>query len=215
MSRATRPGDSPLQHNVTVPSRAMENCDDKSDQHLPTNDFGILEIMLDGCLGREDLLVSILKRKIETATVMFRDDFPVNPATLSSLVTFSVNGREPDSRIISHDRLTSPTGMFLQITTARGLALVGLSEGQEFTLPNADGQEKRILLHEVHYQPERTKREKEALGQLNLPASGEPALRVITGAFCDKPRLVPTAYDRFDGPGPSTAGACTAAREYL
>jgi regulator of nucleoside diphosphate kinase len=91
-------------------------------------------------------LAPILKRKIESATVMFRDDIPVNVATLSSRVTFSVNGREPDSRIISHDRMNSPIGMFLPITTARGLALLGLSEGQEFTVADADGKEERILL---------------------------------------------------------------------
>ena len=61
---------------------------------LTTKDFTILEVMLDRCLGRDDPLAPILKRKIEAATVMFRDDIPVDVATLSSRVTFSVNGRE-------------------------------------------------------------------------------------------------------------------------
>ncbi|CAG1001583.1 hypothetical protein MYXO_03061 [Myxococcaceae bacterium] len=172
---------------------------------LTTKDFTILEVMLDRCLGRDDPLAPILKRKIESATVMFRDDIPVNVATLSSRITFSVNGREPDSRIISHDRMTSPTGMFLPITTARGLALLGLSEGQEFTITNADGQEERILLHEVHYQPEAAKREKEAMERMNSPTSGKPTLRVIRGAFYEQARLVPVAHDGFDDPGPSAA----------
>lgn len=172
---------------------------------LTTKDFTILEVMFDRCLGRDDPLAPILKRKIESATVMFRDDIPVNVATLSSRMTFSVNGREPDSRIISHDRMTSPTGMFLPITTARGLALLGLSEGQEFTITNADGQEERILLHEVHYQPEAAKREKEALEQTSSPASGKSTLRVIRGAFYEQARLVPVAHDGFDDPGPSAA----------
>lgn len=172
---------------------------------LTTKDFTILEVMLDRCLGRDDPLAPILKRKIGSATVMFRDDIPVNVATLSSRITFSVNGREPDSRIISHDRMTSPTGMFLPITTARGLALLGLSEGQEFTITNADGQEERILLHEVHYQPEAAKREKEAMERMNSPTSGKPTLRVIRGAFYEQARLVPVAHDGFDDPGPSAA----------
>ena len=108
---------------------------------LTTKDFTILEVMRDRCLGPDDPVAPILKRKIESATVMFWDDIPVNVATLNSRVTFSVDGREPDRRTISHDRMTSPIGMFLPITTARGLALLGLSEGQEFTVENADGKE--------------------------------------------------------------------------
>lgn len=172
---------------------------------LTTKDFTILEVMRDRCLGRDDPLAPILKRKIESATVMFRDDIPVNVATLSSRVTFSVDGREPDTRIISHDRMTSPIGMFLPITTARGLALLGLSEGQEFTIANSDGDEERILLHQVNYQPEAARREKAAFERIHSPASGKPSLRVIRGAFHDQPRLVPVAHDGFDDPGPSAA----------
>ena len=172
---------------------------------LTTKDFTILEVMRDRCLGRDDTLAPILKRKIETATVMFRDDIPVNVATLSSRVTFSVDGRDPDTRIISHDRMTSPIGMYLPITTARGLALLGLSEGQGFALRNGDGEDERIVLHEVHYQPEAAKREKEAMERMNSPTSGKPTLRVIRGAFYEQARLVPVAHDGFDDPGPSAA----------
>jgi regulator of nucleoside diphosphate kinase len=172
---------------------------------LTTKDFTILEVMRDRCLGRDDPLAPILKRKIEAATVMFRDDIPVNVATLSSRVTFSVDGRDPDTRIISHDRMTSPIGMYLPITTARGLALLGLSEGQGFALRNGDGDEERIVLHEVHYQPEAARREKEALERPGTPTFGKPSLRLIRGAFYDQPRLVPVAHDGFDDPGPSAA----------
>ncbi|QDZ00219.1 nucleoside-diphosphate kinase [Nitratireductor mangrovi] len=172
---------------------------------LTTKDFTILEVMRDRCLGRDDPLARILKRKIASATVMFRDDIPVNVATLSSRVTFSVNGRDPDTRIVSHDRMTSPIGMFLPITTARGLALLGLSEGQDFAIRNGDGEEERVLLHEVHYQPEAARREKEALEGTGSETSGKPTLRVIRGAFHDQHRLVPLAHDGFDDPGPSAA----------
>ena len=110
---------------------------------LTTKDFNILEVIRDRCLGRDDPLAPILRHKIELATVMFRDDIPATVATLSSRVTFSVDDREPDSRIISHDKMMSPLGMFLPITTRRGLALLGLSEGQQFMLTNAQGQEEK------------------------------------------------------------------------
>ena len=121
---------------------------------LTTKDFTIVEVMRDRCLGQDDPLAPILKRKIESAIVMFRDDVPDDVATMSSRVTFSVNGRDPDTRIISHDRMTTPIGMFLPVTTLRGLALLGLAEGEHFILTNGDGIEERILLEKVHYQPE-------------------------------------------------------------
>lgn len=172
---------------------------------LTTKDFSVLEVMRDRCLGRDDPLAPILKRKIESATVMFREDIPGNVATLSSRVTFSVEGREPDSRILSHDRMTSPIGMFLPVTTVRGLALLGLSEGQAFTVTIANGEEERILLHEVHYQPEAAGREKERSERTTTPISSKPSLRVIKGALYHKPFLVPVTDDGFDDPGPSAA----------
>lgn len=172
---------------------------------LTTKDFTILEVMRDRCFGRDDPLESILNRKIESATVMFREDVPVNVATLSSRLTFSVNGREPDSRIISHDRMHSPIGLFLPITTARGLALLGLSEGQDFVMKNGDGTVERILLQDVLYQPETARREKEARERTATSSREKPSLKVIRGAFYDQPRLVPVAPHGFDDPGPSAA----------
>jgi regulator of nucleoside diphosphate kinase len=172
---------------------------------LTTKDFTILEVMRDRCLGRDDALAPMLKRKIETALVVFRDDVPVNVATLSSRVTFSVDGRDPDTRVISHDRMTSPIGMFLPITTLRGLALLGLAEGQDFVLTDRDGVEERILLEKVHYQPEAARREKEAMAGLSPSVHRKPMLKLIRGAFYDQPRLVPAGADGFDDPGPSAA----------
>jgi regulator of nucleoside diphosphate kinase len=172
---------------------------------LTTKDFTILEVMRDRCLGRDDPLAPILKRKIESALVVFREDVPVNVATLSTRVTFNVDGREPDTRVISHDRMTSSVGLFLPITTARGLALLGLTENQAFILTNNDGVEERILLEKVQYQPEASKREKEAFANLSAPNQRKPLLKLIRGAIQDKPQLVPTGSIGFDDPGPDAA----------
>lgn len=172
---------------------------------LTTKDFTILEVMRDRCLGRDDPLAPMLKRKLEAATVVFREDVPADVATLSSRVTFSVNGRDPDTRVISHDRMTSTAGMFLPITTLRGLALLGLSEGQDFVLTTGDGNAERILLEQVHYQPEAAKREKEALSPSSVPLQRKPALRLVRGARYDEPRPMLVEADGFDDPGPSAA----------
>lgn len=172
---------------------------------LTTKDFTILEVMRDRCLGMDDPLAPVLRRKLESATVMFREDVPANVATLSSRVTFSVDGRDPDTRVLSHDRMASPVGMFLPITTLRGLALLGLAEGQEFGLTDGEGEAVRVLLETVHYQPEAARREREALAGASVPMQRKPALRLIHGARFDQPRPVPAVFGGPDDPGPSAA----------
>ncbi len=172
---------------------------------LTTKDFTILEVMRDRCLGREDPLAPLLKRKLESAIVMFREDVPADVATLSSRVTYSVDGRDPDTRVLSHDAKASTVGMFLPISSVRGLALLGLTEGQVFDLTDEEGREVRVVLNTVHYQPEAARREKEALARISTAPQGRPALRVIQGAYHDRPRLVPVGPGGFDDPGPSAA----------
>ncbi len=170
---------------------------------LTTKDFRILEVMFDRCLGRDDPMALLLKRKLDAARVVFLDDVPTNVATLSSRVVFSVDGRDPDTRVISHDRMTSPIGLFLPVTTFRGLALVGLFEGQHFSLPGQNGVEETVLLEKVLYQPEAARREKEALDRT---AVAMPALRVVQGGIRARPDIAGAAPVRFDDPdGPSAA----------
>ena len=162
--------------------------------------------MRDRRLGRDDPLVPILYTKLESALVMFRDDIPENVATLSSRVTFSVDGRDPDTRVISHDPMSSTAGLFLPISRPRGLALLGLAEGQAFRLINSDGVEERIMLEKVHYQPEAVRREKELMSRMTTgPRRLKPALRLIVGAVNGEPWLVPAGPDGSDDPGPSAA----------
>ena len=52
----------------------MENCDTEETCILTTKDFTILEVMRDRCLGRDDPLMPILKRKFENALVVFREE---------------------------------------------------------------------------------------------------------------------------------------------
>jgi regulator of nucleoside diphosphate kinase len=116
---------------------------------LTTKDFTILEIMRDGCF-EDDPLTPLLERKIESALVVFREDIPVNVATLSSRVKFSIDGRDPDTRILSCEPMASKVEMFLAVTTLRGLSLLGLAERQTFLLVDHEGREERITLQEVH-----------------------------------------------------------------
>ncbi|MGQ2908819.1 MAG: nucleoside-diphosphate kinase [Aliihoeflea sp.] len=171
---------------------STENC------ILTTKDFTILEVMRDRRVGTDDPLTPILERKLATATVMFREDIPADVATLSSRVTFSVDGRDPDTRVISHDQMAASVGMFLPITSVRGLALLGLREGQTFRVTTREVRSEDVLLEKVQYQPEAARRQKETLrGQ----SPRKPTFKLIRGALYDNAR--PNAD--FHGPDPSAA----------
>jgi regulator of nucleoside diphosphate kinase len=172
---------------------------------LTPKDFTILEVMRDRCLGRDDPLAPLLRRKLESARVVFRDDVPASVATLNSRVSFRPGGGDPDTRILSNERMASPVGLSLSIATPRGLALLGLAEGEAFRLAGRDGSEEWIMLEKVQYQPEAARRDKElARGQAS-PARGKPVLRLIRGASVDRQAPAPVVYDTFDDPGPSAA----------
>ncbi len=172
---------------------------------LTTKDFTILEALCDHSLGRHDLLVSLIQRKIARAVVVFREDLPGGIASINSRVRFRVNGNEGDTRVLSTGQVTAPVGMFLPITTLRGLALLGLVEGQDIVLTNADGVDERILLEKVEYQPEASRRERQALGQGSISARRQPVLRVVSGGPSQTRCPVPVAPDDTDDPGPSAA----------
>lgn len=172
---------------------------------LTTKDFTILEAMADNPLGRHDLLVPLIRRKIDKAIVVFREDLPDGVASINSRVAFSVNGGESDIRVLSTGQVTAPIGMFLPITTVRGLALLGLAEGQEIVLTQAHGVAERIMLQKVEYQPEASRRERQALDEEAGPRQYKPLLRVVGGGVSAARRPVPVSPDGCDDPGPSAA----------
>ena len=171
---------------------------------LTTKDLTILEVMLDRCLGIDDPMAPLLRRKIDSALVVFRDDVPGNVATLSSRVLFRIDGRDPDTRILSHDRMNGSVGMFLPITTFSGLALLGLTVGQAFSYPGHDGLGETVRLDDVLYQPETAKRERELLGGGMAAMSRKPALRLIRGAHYSESAIAAAGSvcldDEPDGP---------------
>ena len=172
---------------------------------LTTKDFTILEVMLDRCHGRDDPLADLLKRKLDAALVVFRDDVPGGVATLSSRVVFSVDGHEPDTRIVSHDRMSSPIGLFLPITTQRGLALLGLTEGQSIRVPGQDGEDETMLLEKVLYQPEESRREKDPLTRQSSLRRSKSILRLVH-SDCGAPgQAARLGIGTLDDPGPSAA----------
>lgn len=179
---------------------------------LTTKDYTILEVVRDRHPMRDETFWAILQRKISSAVVMFRDDIPANVVTLNSRVAYRVNDGPAETRIIAHDQMRGLVGMLLPITNLRGLALLGLAEGQSISIPTADGRAETLTVHEVVYQPEAARRERLKLAGVVASESrrpGEPGLRVVhrSDEPRDKPRNeVAAAFDAgFDDPGPPAA----------
>jgi len=177
---------------------------------LTTKDFTILEVMLERCHGTTDPLVPILRRKLDEATVVFREDVPGDVVTLNSRVTYRIGDSPAETRIIAQEKMHGMVGLLLPITNPRGLAMLGLSEGDTETVLRADGVEELIHVQAVVYQPEAARREATKLG---LPDAEEaapprPQLRIVHSV--DAPTVTPPTIRRppsggWDDPGPSAA----------
>ncbi|MER8955834.1 nucleoside-diphosphate kinase [Mesorhizobium sp. M0833] len=127
---------------------------------LTTKDNTILEVMQERRPARGDAFSTILQRKISSAVVMFREDIPATVVTLSTRVAYRVNDGPAETRIVAHDEMRGLVGMLLPITNPRGLALLGLAEGQSMSISTTDGGVETLTVHEVVYQPEAATRER-------------------------------------------------------
>lgn len=176
---------------------------------LTTKDYTILEVMRERYQGRDAAMSAILQRKVSRALVMFRDDVPPNVVTLSSRVAYRVNDGPAETRIVAHDDMRGLVGMLLPITNPRGLALLGLAEGQSMTIPNPHGKPETLTVQEVVYQPEAARRERLRLAHGSEPRPAGPILRVVhrSDGLADRPakKVMATAEGGFDDPGPSAA----------
>lgn len=178
---------------------------------LTTKDYTVLEVMLDRCLGRDDPMVPILQRKLSAAVVTFREDIPANVVTLGSRVTYRVNDAPAETRIVAHDEMRGLVGSVLSITNPRGLALLGLAEGEWMTFVRAGGSEETVSLDKVVYQPEASLRAKakRGLAAESGQAPRQPALGAMRGSANILLRAAKIMFVRdssgFDDPGPSAA----------
>lgn len=167
---------------------------------LTTKDFTILEVMLDRRLSTDATMAQLIRRKLDTAVVVFRDDVPVDIVTLNSRVSYRIGDGEAETRIISHDQLRGLVGFTLPITHPRGLALLGLHEGQSITIPVNGGGAETMIVERILFQPESAGRKmtesRRAGRRLRLVYDAD-ALPVAVGnvEFNDGP----------DDPGPAAA----------
>lgn len=167
---------------------------------LTTKDFTILEVMLARRIPADATMAPLIRRKLDAAVVVFREDIPVNVVTLNSRVAYRIGDGEAETRIISHDELRGLVGFTLPITHPRGLALLGLQEGQSITIPVKGGGAETLSVERILFQPEAAGRKmtesRRAGRRLRLVYDAD-ALPVLGSSteFADGP----------DDPGPAAA----------
>ncbi|MGH6760675.1 MAG: nucleoside-diphosphate kinase [Phyllobacterium sp.] len=132
---------------------------------LTTKDFNVLEVMLERSMNARNPLQHMLQQKLREASIVFRDDIPPQVVTLNSRVKFRIDDGPKETRIVVQNELNnSLVGMTMPITTLRGLALLGLMQGQSVSYELQDGAMETTHLDAVLFQPEAAQRRQSSTG---------------------------------------------------
>jgi regulator of nucleoside diphosphate kinase len=173
---------------------------------LTTKDFTILEAMLERQNGRDDPVVPILKRKLSSASVVFRETVHPDVVTLNSRVAFRVDDGPSITRIVVQGEPRGMVGMTLPITVPRGLTLLGMAKGDTALVMRPDGSHETILVEDVLFQPEAAE-PPHARSGVRAAHTGAPFLRLVHST--DTPVSSATVATGIpagdDDPGPTAA----------
>lgn len=174
---------------------------------LTTKDHALLETLLERSLEPGGAYAALLGRKLAGAEVGPGRDIPAGVVTLNSRVIYRVDGGPAKTRIVAQSPVGGPVvGLLLPLTTLRGLALLGLAEGESVTFEEG-GAEVTLAVQTVAYQPEAARREAQPGGT----APRGPALRLVHSASAVPEPAQPSRYvlshgfNDGDDPGPSAA----------
>lgn len=131
--------------------------------HLTTKDVTILEGIL-ADLETRDLgdspTARLLRRKLTHARISFRDDIAPCVATVNSRVEFRAGDGPVQASTLTFGGENALPGATLSVSTLRGLALLGLTEGQSIAIDQMDGRTEVLRLERITYQPEFARRAK-------------------------------------------------------
>jgi len=147
---------------------------------LTAKDFSILEVMLERRRGFGDPIVPLVERKLACARVVLVDSVDADVATLNSRVLFRVGGQPAETRTLVQQDVRGMVGLGLPLTTPLGLALLGLSEGEEARFERRGGGTERVVLDRVLYQPEAARRARQVKEE--APERRRPALVLVHSA---------------------------------
>lgn len=139
---------------------------------LTEKDRGLVEARLRDPAGLDPCVVLIARQRLARCRVVPTSDIDPDVATLSSRLTYSVDGESAGECVIAGWEEGGEADLRLSIRTRRGLTLLGMREGSIATVPRRDGRLERMVLRAVLYQPERARRQ---AGARPVPGAGRSA----------------------------------------
>lgn len=146
---------------------------------LTASNAAYLHRLLAAQTNQQHTFSNFLKAKLDAARVWPDCDVPRDVVTLDSRVTFAVNGEFTDTRIISARSRSSIVGLSLPVTHIRGVALLGLAEGQSIALIDRNHDADLLFVEKVRFQPEAQRRFLDDELASNTPANRRAAFRLV------------------------------------
>lgn len=169
---------------------------------MTLRDFRVCQAILAGLAYGGAPLAAAMREKLDRAALFADDAIDPLVVTLNSRVDFGIDGEAPQRRILVgsafHNGLV---GMTLPVSTPRGLALLGLRQGQSATFEEG-GTTRELTVLRLHYQPE-------AARWGRAPAAHPPPAPPIE--IIDLARARQARAARGEAPGIGTAGDRAAA----
>lgn len=125
---------------------------------ITLRDMAICRGVLANLAAKSSALAAVLREKLDRATAVHDDDIDPLTVTLNSRVDFAIDGEAPQRRILVGSTFRNGlVGLTLPLATPRGVALLGLRQGQSATFDEA-GRSHRIAVTRLFYQPEAAQR---------------------------------------------------------
>lgn len=128
---------------------------------LTSKDIAILQTMYDRRRSLADSVRVLLEHKLDNAVVVLSDDIDARTVTLNTRVRYRIGEGQPQTAIITQDEMDGMVGQCLSLGTVRGLAMLGLAETAELSLPRLGNTvPDRLVIEAVLFQPESARRER-------------------------------------------------------
>lgn len=125
---------------------------------ITLRDLAICRAVLSDLTIMNAALAATLREKLGRAIPVHDDDIDALTVTLNSRVDFSIDGDAPQRRILVGTTFRNGlVGLTLPLATPRGVALLGLRQGQSAIFEEA-GRSHRIAVTRLFYQPEAAQR---------------------------------------------------------
>jgi regulator of nucleoside diphosphate kinase len=186
---------------------------------LTPKDVTILRAILDRDGQRGDPVMAMVRDKLSRADVISPEEIDARIVTLNSRVEFKINDGALDTRVLVNDHESTHFGMTIPVVIPRGLALLGVCEGEEVVVAGFGGRPERIYVHRVAYQPEAANRHSglrrvpdgsprnASMSKPTLDASktGSDPVVVNLASWRDVNGSIRRSDPGDDGPGPSVA----------